>query len=228
MLFGIFFIYNQLKTNQLIKLFNMRKPRIQAKQSFTRNTSVGFIRKTMKACVLESELERDHMRLEAFELEDGENFEMQPEPLIHLCNDKPVNYTPDSKKFVKNGKDIVSEVKYAKDAQTKENQEKFKFLEEQYEKKGDIFEVRTEHDIRIGHRSDNLAQLYPCLIHLSPTSEFYALTENITPKKKTLTQIHNIADRRGIPRIFVKRSIAHKLFKCDLTQPWRSLVLTWD
>jgi len=206
----------------------IRKPRIQAKQSFSRNTSVGFIRKSMRACVLESELERDHMRLEAFELEDDEDFEMQPEPLVHLYNDKPVNYTPDSKKFVKNGKDIVSEVKYAKDAQTKENKEKFKFLEEQYKKKGENFEVLTEYDIRKGYRPENLAQLYPSLIHSSPVNEFRALTAKITPKKKTLAQMHRIADRRGIPRVFVKRAIAHRLFICDLTKPWSSLVLTWD
>jgi len=206
----------------------IRKPRIQTKQSFSRNTSIGFIRKTMKTCILDSGLERDHMRLEVFELEDGEDFEMQPEPLVHLCNDKPVNYTPDSKKLAKNGRNTIREIKYEKEAQTKENKEKFKFLEEQYEKKGETFEVLTEHDIRKGHRPENLAQLYPSLIHSSPVNEFRALTANITPKKKTLAQMHRIADRRGIPRVFVKRSIAHKLFRCDLTQPWSSLVLNWD
>jgi len=126
----------------------IRKPRIQAKQSFSRNTSVGFIRKTMKTCILDSALELDHMRLEVFELEDGENFEMQPEPLVHLCNDKPVNYTPDSKKLVKIGKNTVREIKYEKDAQSKENQEKLKILEEQYKNKDETFEVYIKHDIR--------------------------------------------------------------------------------
>jgi len=181
----------------------------------------------MRACILESELELDHLRLEVFRLEDGEDFEMQPDPLIHLCNDKLVNYTPDSEKPVKIGRNTVCEIKYEKDANTEENKEKFKFLEEQYDAIGKNFEVRTERDIRKGHRPENLAQLYPSLIHPSPINEFKALTENITPKKKTLAQMHRIADRRGIPRVFVKRSIAHKLFRCDLTQPWPSLVLTW-
>ena len=204
-----------------------RKPRTQAKQSFTRNTSVGLIRKTMSVCVLESSLERDHMRLESFELDDSEHFEMQPAPLPHLCNGKLVNYTPDSKKVTKNGKNVVTEVKYKKDAERQDNQEKFKFLETQYKDKGETFKVVTETNIYIGHRSDNLAQLYPSLIHPSPVKEFNALTKNISPKKKTITQMHQIADRRGIPRIFVKRAIAHKLFRCDLTQPWSALVLTW-
>ena len=206
----------------------IRKPRVQAKQSFSRNTSVAFNRKNMRAYVLDSELECDHMRLEVFNLEDDEDFEMQPEPLIHLCNDKLVNYTPDSEKSVKIGRNTVREIKYAKDANTEENKEKFKFLEEQYDAIGKNFEVLTEHDIRKGHRPENLAQLYPSLIHSSPINEFKALTANITPKKKTLAQMHRIADRRGIPRVFVKRSIAHKLFRCDLTQLWSSLVLTWD
>jgi hypothetical protein len=223
-----FLLYNQDKFNLYFINPMIRKPRIQAKQSFSRNTSVGYLKKLNRAFIFESELELDHMRLEAFELEDGEDFEMQPEPLIHLCNGKLVNYTPDSEKSYKVGRNTVREIKYAKDANTEENKEKFKFLKEQYDAIGKNFEVLTEHDIRIGHRPENLAQLYPSLIHSSPINEFKALTVNITPKTKTLSQMHRIADSRGIPRVFVKRSIAHKLFRCDLTQPWSSLVLSWD
>ncbi len=204
----------------------MRKKRTQAKQSFVRNTAVGYSKKHGVACILESRLEIDYMRRKAFDLTSEQSFKMQPSPYVHMCNGRQVNYTPDGTEI--DGDHVyIDEVKHFKDTQTVDFKNKCNFLTDQYIKEGKIFRVYTEKELRPGYKADNIAQIYPSLNHPVPYIEFCNLTEDLPYNSCSIKEMNEIADTKNIDRVFVKRAIAHKLFQCDLHVKWSQLVLTW-
>lgn len=205
------------------------KARIQAKQSFVRNTRIGFSNTHRKAAIFDSDLERDYFEWKRFELPADSGFMMQPGHTEYEdINGNLQRYTPDAEYSVglTNYKD---EVKYVKDALVPVIQVKHQLLKAHYkaEDENNVFRVVTEEDIRVGHRIDNIRQLYPSTLHEPPQALFNQLVHGLKWKRLNIKVLQETASKKRLPIWLVKRCIAHKLFECDLTQDWSSLVLSW-
>lgn len=205
------------------------KARIQAKQSFVRNTRIGFSNTHRKAAIFDSDLERDYFVWKRFELPADSGFMMQPEHTEYEdINGNLQRYTPDAEYSVglTNYKD---EVKYVKDALVPVIQVKHQLLKAHYkaEDENNVFRVVTEEDIRVGHRIDNIRQLHPSTLHEPPQALFNQLVHGLKWKRLNIKVLQETASKKKLPIWLVKRCIAHKLFECDLTQGWSSLVLSW-
>jgi hypothetical protein len=198
-------------------------PRKQVKQRFTGSTFFGFSKHLNRISVLESKLELEYYGLRLFFLNKGEDFMTQPDHIVHHLYGSPNRYTPDGALYVPN---IVykEEVKYFDVTLEPEFIEKKECLTELYAAKNEVFRVITEEDIRIGHRVDNIARLSPSLHHPAPIETFKVLTEGLNDKGYALLELIEIARNKKINPLVVQRSIAHRLFTCDLTQKWKDLV----
>jgi len=161
------------------------KARIQAKQSFIRNTRIGFSNTHRKAAIFDSDLERDYFEWKRFELPADSGFMMQPEHTEYKdINGNLQRYTPDAEYSVglTNYKD---EVKYVKDALVPVIQVKHQLLKAHYkaEDENNVFRVVTEEDIRVGHRIDNIRQLHPSTLHEPPQALFNQLVHGLKWKR---------------------------------------------
>jgi len=153
-------------------------PRKQVKQRFIGNTTFAYSNILKRVAVLESSLERDYYRWRVFFLNKGEDFITQPEPIEHHFHGKPTRYTPDGALVVP---DFVykEEVKYFDVTLRAEFIEKVEYLTQLYMQRNEVFRVLTEKDIRVGHRADNIGQLFPCLHHPAPIEAFKTLTKGL-------------------------------------------------
>lgn len=199
-------------------------PRKQVKQRFIGNTTFAYSNILKRSAVLESSLERDYYRWRVFFLNKGEDFITQPEPIEHHFHGKPSRYTPDGALVVPDFA-YKEEVKYFDVTLRAEFIEKIEYLTQLYMQRNEVFRVVTEKDIRVGHRADNIGQLFPCLHHPAPIEEFKSLTEGLENAGYTIAQMVHLASSKNLESIVVKRAIAHRLFTCDLTQEWKKLVL---
>lgn len=207
----------------------MNQPRrIQAKQSPVRNTSFSLSYQHRTVGVLESTLETDYFLWRRYELGDETYFKMQP-PTIKYDNakGKRTTYTADGS-IKENGIYYIDEVKYLKESLKEENQIKFKILKELFAKKSKVFRVVTEIDIRVGHRIDNIKQLYPAKCHPAPIAEFIELTRGRHFHHLTMKEAIKLCKRRKLPLWVIKRSIAHGLFQTDITKHMSEFELTWS
>ena len=198
-------------------------PRKQVKQRFTGSTFFGFSKDLNRCAILESKLELEYYGLRLFFLNKGDDFITQPDHVVHHLYGSANRYTPDGALYVPN---IVykEEVKYFDVTLKPEFIEKKEYLTELYAAKNEVFRVITEEDIRVGHRVDNIARLSPSLHHPAPIESFKILTEGLDDKGYDLLELIEIARNRKINPLVVQRSIAHRLFTCDLTQKWKDLV----
>ena len=206
------------------------KARTQAKQSFVRNTRIGFSNTHRKAAIFDSDLERDYFEWKRFELPADSGFMMQPEHTEYRdFNGNLQRYTPDGAyhEGIFNYKD---EIKYVENANEPENIIKHGLLKLHYKakNKNNVFRVVTEVDIRVGHRVNNIRQLHPSTLHEPPQALFNQLVHGLKWKHLTIRSLQENANKKKLPIWLVKRCIAHKLFECDLTQDWSSLVLSWE
>jgi len=205
-----------------------QKQRIQAKQSPIRSTSFSF--SAVHGCVgiLESGLEKDYNLWRRYSLGDDAHFEMQPTTIgYENAKGKKTKYTPDGA-YSENGIDYIEEVKYLEESLTKENQLKFEILTKAFADKKKTFRVITEVDIRVGHRIDNIKQLYPAKLHPAPLAEFYQLIKGKTFRYLSFKDATALCKKRKLPIWLIKRSIAHGLFQTDLTKHMYELELTWS
>lgn len=205
------------------------KARIQAKQSFVRNTRIGFSARHRKAAIFDSELERDYFGWKRFELPVDSGFMMQPEHTEYEdINGILQRYTPDGDYHV-GIINYIDEVKYVKDALEPETKAKHELLKPHYRaiSENKVFRVVTEVDIRVGHRVDNLRQLNASTLHEPPVDLFNELVQGLKWKRLHISVLQETANKKKLPIWLVKRCIAHKLFACDLTQHWSNLVLSW-
>jgi hypothetical protein len=198
-------------------------PRKQVKQRFTGSTFFGFNKNLNRCSILESKLELDYYCLRLFFLNKDEDFITQPDHIVHHLYGSPNRYTPDGALSVPN---IVykEEVKYFDVTLEPEFIEKKEHLTELYAAKNEVFRVITEEDIRVGHRVDNIARLSTSLHHPAPIEAFNILTEDLDNKGYAFLELIEIARNKKIDPLVVQRSIAHRLFTCDLTQKWKDLV----
>jgi hypothetical protein len=205
------------------------KARIQAKQSFVRNTRIGFSNTHRKAGIFDSSLERDYFEWKRFELPADSGFMMQPVHTEYIdINGILQRYTPDAEYSV-DPINYIDEVKYVKDALIPVNQVKHSLLAKHYiaEDENNVFRVVTEEDIRVGHRVDNIRQLNASTLHEPPLDLFNELVKGIAWKRLHISLLQEASNKKKLPLWLVKRCIAHKLFTCDLTQHWSNLVLSW-
>jgi len=208
---------------------NMNQPRrIQAKQSAVRNTSFSFSPNHSSVGILQSGLEKDYFLWRRYELGDETYLEMQP-PKIKYDNaaGKPTIYTADGA-IIENEIYYIDEVKYLEESLTEENKLKFEILEKLFAKQSKVFRVVTEVDIRVGHRIDNIKQLYPAKRHPAPIAEFTKLTSGRRFRHLTMKEAIKLCKKRKLPLWVIKRSIAHGLFQTDITKHMSELELTWS
>jgi len=208
---------------------NMNQPRrIQAKQSAVRNTSFSFSPNHSSVGILQSGLEKDYFLWRRYELGDETYLEMQPRKIKYdNVEGKPTTYTADGA-IIENEIYYIDEVKYLEESLTKENKLKFKILKKLFAKKNKVFRVITEVDIRVGHRMDNIKQLYPSKLHPAPIKEFEALTKGIRFKHLYIKDAIALSKKRKLPFWVIRRSIAHGLFQTDITKHMTELELTWS
>jgi hypothetical protein len=207
----------------------MNQPRRQqAKQSPVRNTSFSLSPNHNSVGVLESSLEKDYFLWRRYELGEETLLEMQP-PKIQYDNakGKPTTYTADGA-IIENEIYYIDEVKYLEESLTEENQIKFKILEKLFAKKSKVFRVVTEVDIRVGHRMDNIKQLYPSKLHPAPVQQFETLIKGIRFKHLYMKDAIALNKKRKLPFWVIRRSIAHGLFQTDITKHMSALELTWS
>jgi len=199
-------------------------PRTQVKQRFTGTSYFGYSKTLKRSAVLDSLLECEYRSLRLFFLNKGEDFITQPEPIEHHLYGSPNRYTPDGALYVPK---IVykEEVKYVEETLEPEFIAKKEYLTHLYASKNEVFRVITEEDIRVGHRVDNIAQLFPSLHHPAPIDAFQTLTEGLDQKGYAFLELVEIAKNKKIDPLMVKRAIAHRLFTCDLTKKWKDIEL---
>ncbi|WP_426370276.1 hypothetical protein [Pseudocolwellia sp. HL-MZ7] len=198
-------------------------PRQQVKQRFTGSSFFGFSKGLNRSSILESKLELEYYALRLFFLNKDEDFITQPDHVVHHLYGRPNRYTPDGALYLPTTV-YKEEVKYFDVTLKTEFIEKKEYLTELYATKNEVFRVITEEDIRVGHRVDNIARLSPSLHHPAPIKAFKELTEGLDNKGYDFLELIEIARDKKIDSLLVQRSIAHRLFTCDLTQKWKDLV----
>lgn len=203
------------------------KARKQAKQSFLRSTRINYSSKHNIISINESSLEQDYYRWRHFELPSNANLVIQPDHTELFTKLGLPRYTPEGE-FIEDDVKYVEEVKYKKEAELPKNKEKYKGIKNAYISEGIEFRILTEDDIRVGARADNLKLLTPSLRHPAPYEEFRLLVNGLKWKRLHINVLQARCDKLKLPGWLIRRAIAHKLFKCDLTNPYDSLVLSWD
>ena len=201
--------------NQKQKQSHYRKDRVQAKQKFFGSTTVAYSKNHERVCILESSLERDYFIMMQFEALD--DYHAQPTPMKHLVDGKVQNYTPDVC-YIKDGEQYIVEIKPHKYTLSDDFKSKVTFLTDEYKKRGIHFSVVTEKDIYDGYRIQNLSMLRPSLSHPAPVNEVKQLKQSLNNNRKyTLSEMNAKAINIGISPAYIKRAIAHGLFKVDMT-----------
>jgi hypothetical protein len=202
------------------------KDRIQSKQKFYSKTSIAYSENYGCAAILESALEIDYFNWRDFE-NDKDFFEMQPEKLVYKVDGRERRYTPDAM-YVLDCEKTIEEVKYVTEANEPDNIQKHKLLEKIYAENNIKFNVVTEIEIRIGDRATNLRYLRPALPHPKPIEELQNLLKHTSKKSMHISKFIEFQKQFNAKDCLVRRAIAHKLLLCDLTEPYDSLVLSWE
>lgn len=208
------------------KVSTRDKNRIQLKQHPIYQKTFAFSHKYGFSCILESKLEMDYFNLVHF-CHDYLELEIQPSTLIYTnSKGNKTKYTPDVKYIDENGELFLVEIKYQKDAQNPEIKEKYDLIKNIYTSKGIHFDIVTENHIHKGARTSNLSQLQPCWAFQPPTDDLIKLLSQSRLRSGNIRAWENEAERFGFYPCLIKKSIAHKLLECDITQPWSELHLT--
>lgn len=201
------------------------KNRIQAKQSPVRKTTLAYSHRYGCAAVLESDLEVDYFNWRNFEGE-FEHFQMQPESFFYEINGNERRYTADAE-LIENNILFVDEVKFKYELGKPKNINKFNILAELYRTEDKVFRLMTEDEIRVGHRAKNLAFLAPAWAYKPPFDEFDSFSKKLKSKPSSISELHKQIVKHNQAHCLIRRAIAHRLIKCDITQPWSELHLSW-
>jgi hypothetical protein len=201
-------------------------PRLQVKQNAIFKMKHVHSHKYGFSAIVESDLEIDYFNWRHFEF-DFPIFEMQPEPIFYIgSSGKQTRYTADGRYINENGEEHMDEVKYQVDANTKKNIIKHGLIESIFIERGIHFNVLTENVIRIGSRASNLSYLHPCWAHPSPIEELSKLCEKISFHEGNIQDWTRACEKHGFFPCLIRRAIAHKILKCDITLPWTNLYLS--
>jgi hypothetical protein len=209
----------------LPQLQQVRK-HVQVKQNAVFKMTHDYSFRYGFSVTLESSLERDYFNFRHYE-NDFPFFEMQPDRIYYKSkNGHQTPYGADGRYIDENGEEHLDEVKYLIDANTPKNKLKHKLIEQHCVNHGIYFSVLTEIDIRVGERAANLCYLHPCWSLPSPVEELSQLCKKIDFTEATIQKWSTACTKNGFPPSLIRRAIAHKLIKCDITQPWTNLYLT--
>lgn len=203
----------------------MSKSRRVVKQSPVRGTHYVYSEHFNVVAALESELELDYFNLLNFERK-ATSIQIQPTSIFYMVANKQRRYTPDFQ-VVEDGVCYVDEIKYESDTHSFEFQRKAYRLSVLFEQQHKVFRVVTEKDIRIGERAKNLRYLSPALRLPPPLDEFTRFCASTNTHEMPLAELQQCLKPLGIKPCFTRRAIAHQLLRCDLTQPWPSLIVSW-
>ena len=175
---------------------------------------------------LESTLEWDYFNWRHFEF-DFPEFEMQPDRIYYHGKLGPrTPYGADGRYIDHNGEEHLDEVKYVCDANLEKNQIKHRLIESHCADIGVHFSVVTEETIHSGERASNLSYLHPCWAHPSPVDEFSRLYDKVAFKEADMHTWITASKKHGFLPCLIRRAIAYKLLKCDITQSWSDLYLS--
>ncbi|MAY43503.1 MULTISPECIES: TnsA endonuclease N-terminal domain-containing protein [unclassified Neptuniibacter] len=202
------------------------KARKVSKQSYVRSTYHVYSSFTRRVSALESKLEQDYFNLLNFERDAI--FVAQPESVRYKHGAKLRRYTPDFEVTMQDGPVFVDEVKFSEETLSDYFQEKCYLLTRFFAREDKVFRVVTEKQIRVGKREQNLRFLQPALRSEQPHDEFLAFTKKLPIRTATISQIADLLQEHKFRPCLIRRAVAHRLFRCDLTQPWEpSLQLSW-
>jgi len=202
------------------------KARKVSKQSYVRSTYHVYSSFTRRVSALESKLEQDYFNLLNFERDAL--FVAQPESVEYKHGAHIRRYTPDFEVTKQDGPIFVDEVKFVEDTLPDDFQEKCYLLTRFFAREDKVFRVMTEQQIRVGEREQNLRFLQPALRSDPPHDEFLAFIQKLSIRKATIADIASLLQEQGLRPCLIRRAVAHRLFRCDLTQPWGpGLQLSW-
>lgn len=201
------------------------KQRKLVKQSPVHKITICWSEANNRANLVESELEFDFLTYLEFEYSDCV-FMSQPYSVEYKIDGKKRRYTPDFL-LEQDGQITLIEIKYSKHAESEVFQHKAKVLKEFFAAGGKKFVVLTEEDIRIGHRAQNLKFLRPVRSLPAPKETWEEVLVKLPSFVGGVTSLQDTLCRMGFESALVRQAIAHKLVKCDLTQRWDELMLSW-
>jgi len=197
-----------------------------SKQCYVRSTFHVYSDFMRRVSALESKLEQDYFNLLNFERRVM--FVAQPESIRYRHGDNLRRYTADFEIVHDDGTTYVDEIKFEDQTLSERFQEKCLLLTRFFENQDKTFRVLTERDIRIGTRAENLRFLQPALRSKAPVEEFLAFTEKLPFRTASIDEISSHIEQQAFKPCLIRRATAHRLFECDLTQPWEpSLQLSW-
>lgn len=201
------------------------KDRKLTKQSPIRPSFLAYSNRFQRACALESHIERDYFNWLHFE-NTATDVQTQPFSIHYQHGKSRRRYTPDFL-VVEDDQQYVDEIKAYKHTLSEAFQAKKRRLTHLFGKDGRIFRVITERDLRIGHRAQNLRFLQPALRRPAPVDGMKQLMNRCPVQAVRLAELQHKLPSFGLEPCFLRRAIAHKLIRCDLTQPWPCLELSW-
>lgn len=195
------------------------------KQSPIRSSYLTHSAHYGRVYAVESTLELDYLNLIRFE-KTAESVESQPFSIrFHLAG-RPRRYTPDFL-VVERGLEYVDEVKTRSAANNPEFCKKARKLSGFFRERGQIFRVLTEDDIRPGHQAQNIRFLTPVLDAPAPLGEYQTLLNATDKRSASISELQRLIEVLAMEPCFIRRAVAHKLLRCDLTKPWARLEFTW-
>ncbi len=216
-----------MQVNLVSNVESVMNNRVQARQSPIRATTVAYSHQHGFSAYLESDLEVDYFNLRSHE-DDCVYFKMQPEPIFYFqTTQKQYRYTPDAECIDSNGLFYVDEVKYQAEAEKEKNKLKFSFIEKIYAEQGKFFRVVTEKQIRQGKRAENLRFLAPTWALPSPVEELSLFLEKLKYYSAPIQRLGAEMLKDNQAPCLIRRALGHRLLKCDITQPWTELYLSW-
>jgi hypothetical protein len=200
------------------------KSRNQAKQSPLRGTAIHY-HHNVGASILESELELDYLNLRLFN-RDFEYLKMQPGSIEFLHNGKVRRYSPDAQS-IENGVCYFDEIKYSTEVNKPEVAHKMSVLSEYYASNDQVFRVWTESEIRSGERHKNLLYLSPMFGFEPPHAEVDELVATLTSREIHILDLLEHINSRKLKPCLIRRALALKLLKADLTKKYDDLTIFW-
>lgn len=195
------------------------------KQSPVHSSYLTYSETYSKVYELESLLEQDYLKLLHFRA-GVSAVEIQPFSILYSLQGRPLRYTPD---FLvrEDGGFYVDEVKSIRKADKPEFKRKAHWFRSFLAQYGLSYRVVTEREIYVGRRADNLRYLMPALAHPVPHAEFEHFCASFAGTEASMAEMKQHLSTIGIATTFIRRAVAHGLFRGDLTQPWRELQLAW-
>jgi hypothetical protein len=119
------------------------------------------------------------------------------------------------------------EIRTFYETQRADFKEKVNVLKNNFRKVGIEFTVVTENVIRETHRYLNNNMLIAALRHPSPVKEFEEIKTHIPRCNLSTQKLGKCIAKYGFKPCFIRRALAHKLIKADMSVHWSDININW-